>query len=131
MKTPLSSLRPMLNQAVKDIPFGHLEVTYLGTIPDKEIGRGIRSECTFEPFALAKSVIPASTLRKYKNLWGWGLIETWIIPDEKGNDQLEITGIFDVADKDNWRENRLYSEERAFFGEYDIETHTWSFDFGR
>jgi hypothetical protein len=128
MQKPIIVL-DVYKQALGDFPFAEFHVH--GRLHRRKRDDYVYvNECTFEPEQLVRQCYRRSGLGSRKNYWGWGLID---VKDEVENGEHVITieGYFDVADKEDWMKRRLYPESKGFWGNYSIQSRTWSFHFGR
>ena len=121
-----NEFKASLQQALEDFPYAGFQVF---PNPYEELPEAVIAaiECTFNPRQLIIDFLGKSVLQGRKKLWGWGIIEA----EKDICDDVEIRGMFDVANKDDWTKGRLSPQEKMFWGHYDPSTRHWSFHFGR
>ena len=111
-------------QALRDLPFPQVVIH---PCPYEEYPPDVvdANECTFDPHQLIIETFGESALQAHNDLWGWGIIDLRI-----DGEDVRVVGMFNVAKKDDWTAERLYTEDRAFWGDYNPTTRQWSISFG-
>lgn len=116
----------LIDKAIRDFPGAKLELFSDPWVdPPEELIHAVG--CLFDPQILVDKISHWPSVQEQlplkKEQWGWGIIEV----SDNGSGEPVVGGIFDIGNKDDWTNGRLYYALKIFNGFYNEISGEWTF----